>query len=432
MRVRAVLLLSLLAGAVLGYAGAGTVERDGATPVVLITIESLRADHVGPCYGYDRETAPAICEIARDGVLFEQAYSQGSETPMSIPVLLSGRSPRTVGLESWEHTPGEELVTIAETLDAAGYETDAAIIPESWRTGTFTGDFEETLAHPNDIRFDRDRFLWYFIRAQVHEPYTPPAEFRRWDTLDIPTDDIGPWFERQVRKDAGEVPVEDIVALYDGEVREASEDEGHGVRYIIERLKDAGRYDDALIIVTADHGERLRAEEIADHGGTPAPEVTHVPLIIKFPHSEHARRRVTTPVRHMDVVPTIHDVLNITGAPPVDGTSLLPVIRREETAIGPIIAAGRPRTGWGIIEHPYELVVDNMTVDCDAGRSVLHRIRQDGSLTPIPDPDGTRHARLESELCAFYRGSDPPIQEKRDLSAALKERLREMGYLEER
>lgn len=136
--------------------------------IVLITLESTRADHL-PCYGYHRNTTPNICDLAEDGVLFENAYSQGTWTYISIPVLLTGLPANSVGFSNLKHSLSEEVDTLPEVLSNHGYST----IINAGRRGTLAQVKLSVSQDLKKIRVRKNRsFLWKHF-GPAHWPYTP-------------------------------------------------------------------------------------------------------------------------------------------------------------------------------------------------------------------------------------------------------------------
>lgn len=399
-------------------------RADRTPPVILITLESTRADHIGPCYGYERETAPNICDLAEDGVLFEQAYGQGSWTAAAIPALITGQNPATVGLSSLDQTIPDNATTLDRILRAAGYRTSAS--------------GRNMLFYPRDDPFMQrtgrtggPRFHWTFL-DEAHGPYLPDTRFRAWDTVSdaqytrIQNPDenytyLWEWWKRNVYDEIG---VNNTVALYDEEILQGDAQVGS----LIDTLKQPGNtlterknaYRDALIIVTSDHGERVASPDNPSHRGWPDARTTHVPLIIKFPDNRYAGTRITRPVRHIDIVPTVLDVLGIPVPEPVDGRSLLPLIRGDETGERTVYAAGNPTSHWWIRDG-----------------NTTHRIIQPETDCPPPSALDTVTPQNETEqlhtrLCRLYWDGvrDRPAFQEGNLSDAMRTRLEQMGYLQ--
>lgn len=326
------LLAAILIGSV-AVAGILPLLQSPAPPVILIGLESTRADHIGPCYGYSRTTAPNICSIAQDGILFERAYAQGTWTPVSVPTVLTARTPREVGVR-WgtNQSLADNLTTLAEVMDRNGYRTTTA------DTDTFR--FEDAnLLQGFRYRTTRDTiptsnqtntFVFAYF-GHPHVPYVAPDRSRRWDNLSMDTGALkaqlhAPSGANRWRQFVNTTPTRTVIDLYDGEIR----DMDVAVGRVLERLRAHDRYREALIIVFGDHGEGFgEHERLADHGGQPYQEVIRVPLIVKLPGNEHAGLRVDETVRLVDIPHTVLDVMGIDASFGTVGASLLPLINAQ-------------------------------------------------------------------------------------------------------
>lgn len=389
----------------------------GGPPVLFVTVESTRADHIGPCYGYHRDTAPALCDLAEDGVLFEQAYSQGSLTAMAAPALVTGKNPATVGLSDIGQVIPENVTTVGDRMQAAGYHIG--------------GQGRTAVLHPSDNPVARRTgelqypwFYWQFVDP-AHGPYLPPQAFRRWDTVSNETfqrlqnpeegpDSLWQWWKRNAYDVVG---VENVVALYDEEILEADA----RIAEPISQLKRRGTYEDTLIVVTSDHGERVHTPDNPGHvGGRPDERTTHVPLIIKFPDNRYAGTRVSRPVRHIDVAPTIYDVAGIDAA--TDGASLLPLIQGGEEGNRTVYAAANPWRYWWIRDGASSYSIANPEEACSSLTTLQNT---------VPATNGTE-MRLHHELCTLYRQghADRPAFHRPNLTDAMRDRLTRLGYLQ--
>jgi arylsulfatase len=323
--------LALLAlGAGIGLHAASRPAA-GTTNVVLITIDTLRPDHLG-AYGYPRPTSPHLDALAAESRVFHHAYSHGPATVIAVPALLTGRHPR----ESCDGVGGvaPAVHTIAERLRDAGYRT-GAVVSNSVLGPHYRG-FSEGFEHydarldvperarptmerlaPNtataalewiDATRDRPVFLWVHFQ-DPHGPYDPPAEHARLFVTDRPSgavlpvnDGVGgfggiPRYQfLDGRRDAG-----GYIDRYDAEIHFADEHVGR----LIDGLRQRRVLDDAIVVVSSDHGEALGENGYYfTHGEDLQPVLLRVPLIV-FDTRTRARGRVGAIVQHMDVAPTV-------------------------------------------------------------------------------------------------------------------------------
>jgi arylsulfatase A-like enzyme len=178
----------------------------------------------------------------------------------------------------------------------------------------------------------RDFFL--FIHTyQPHNPFSCPPPFNtmfldkkdKWKEIDILKLVGG---KKGVFTDLSERERENIISLYDAEVRYTDE---KLIKPLIQRLKELGLYDQTTLILTSDHGEEFYDHQGWEHGHTLYDELLKVPLIIKFPGSEYAKKRINSIVRLIDIMPTILDRMRIKySGLSLDGKSLIPVLKEKE------------------------------------------------------------------------------------------------------
>lgn len=286
--------------------------------VVLITIDTLRPDHLH-CYGYDKIQTPNLDSIAADGVRFEEAFTPIPITLPSHSVILTGTYPMMSGMHDFSgNNLSPEQPTLATVLRARGYDTGAVIAAAvlDRRFGLNHGfdfyydhfDFSR-LAETNLDLMERpanqvmDQALAWLARPRKkpfllwvhlydpHHPYAPPAPFNE-----------------QYKSN-----------LYDGEIAFTDTQLGRLLRY----LKEHGLYNQALLVVSGDHGEGLGEHNEKTHGFFIYNSTLHVPLIIKPPQWEKAARKVRSDqVSLVDLMPTMLGLLTVPVPPKVQGKNL--------------------------------------------------------------------------------------------------------------
>ncbi len=333
---------------------------DPARPnVILIVIDTLRADHVG-AYGYSRATTPNIDAFARDGVVFRQAISQGTFTKTSIASLLTSRLPHQHGVyrgvrrrESGDFRAdalGSDETTVAEILKSQGFLTGAWVRNPNLgpRSGLGQGfvTYEHTLRSIEMINAGFSSWLAqaaspyrvfaYLHYLDLHSPYRPRPPY---DTLfgtyaSIYAQGDRDRWERHIgtgrlhgRLDSlSQVDLDQLKALYDGLIRYVDDELGR----LFAELKRRGVYDNSLIIVTADHGEGFMEHGFLEHSNIPYDELVHVPLVIKLPESRFAGRTIERQVRLVDVMPTILEEVGVDVPRGLAGCSLSALVRGRD------------------------------------------------------------------------------------------------------
>lgn len=325
-------------------AATGTI-RDGDRPetsrrdVFLVTIDTLRSDHVG-CYGYQRIHTPAIDELANQGIRFAQAFTPSPITNTSHTSILTGLLPSAHGVSDFGVPLTPNHSTLAEILNKEGYRTAAFIgsvildsrklapgldrgfefydnFPEKTETKSRWGRLErrgmDVVQRAENWLSAHDagpHFVWVHL-YDPHDPYEPPPPYS------------------ETYKDQ----------LYDGEIAYADSALGHFISY----LKKRSWYEEALVIVVGDHGEGLREHGEDTHGIFLYDSTTHVPLIVKLPKEQEAGEALQQQVSTTDIFPTVLELLGIPAPASLDGASLKPIF----------LNAGAPaRTVWGETDYP--------------------------------------------------------------------------------
>ena len=369
-----------------------TAHRD----VFLITIDTLRADHVH-CYGYDRIRTPALDQLAKEGVWFAQAFTPSPITNSSHTSILTGLLPSSHGVSDFGVPLTPAHPTLAELLKESGYHTAAfigAVILDSKsfapgldRGFEFYDNFpEHTMTKSRWGRLERrgmeverhaeswlsahptgSRFVWVHF-YDPHDPYEPPPPYS------------------SIYKDR----------LYDGEIAYADSALGHFLAY----LKKQGWYDAALIVVVGDHGEGLGEHHEDTHGIFLYDSTTHVPLLVKLPNGREAGKEVEAQVRTTDIVPTILELVRSPMPERLDGASLKPFLDGTELA---------PRTVFGQTDYPLRF-----------GWAPLRSVRQGGfKFIEAPKPELYDLRSDSGELLNKYEPWNANVQELRKSLAEL-------------
>jgi arylsulfatase A-like enzyme/HEAT repeat protein len=354
----------------------GPVRREA--DVVLITVDALRADHVG-AYGYSRPTTPNIDALARRGVRFERAYAQAPHTSFSVTSMLTGRYyPTQARLE-----PGRSTDALPFQLRRYGWKT-AAFYPEAvfyveadklreFEASHFEFEYvkvEYLDAHARLAQiaefFEQERPRRVFLWIHFFEPHEP---YERWTGHDFGPRDID---------------------RYDSEIAYTDAAIGRVVSYF-----DKNR-PGTIFILTADHGEAFDEHKARYHGTSLYDEQVRVPLIIAVPGSP--AQVVAGPVELVDISPTILGLLDIP----------LP-IRMRGTDLGPWLAsppAPAERLGHAFAELEETRMVasvgDKLICQIKESFCAYHDLRTDpGELRNLADDNPARVAALRGELEAW-------------------------------
>ena len=319
--------------------------------VVLISIDSLRADHLGT-YGYARETSPNIDSLATQGVVFENTVSSSTWTLPAHATMLSALNSRVHGLIDDGKKLDDAATLVSEVFQRSGWRTAAVVSgPYLNHRFGFAQGFDvyddETVSfknHPSSHQgstssktheralelldgFGGDPFFLFLHYWDVHYDYDPPSPFDTMFDPDYEGDIDARGFERSaaINRDMNPRDLEHVVALYDGEITLVDMFLGR----LFDELKRRDLWDETMVIVTADHGDEFFEHNRKGHRKTLYRETLQVPLVIKFPASRWAGERVPAISGVVDITPTILEVAGFAGLRESNGRSLLPEMRGE-------------------------------------------------------------------------------------------------------
>ncbi|MHC4129665.1 MAG: sulfatase family protein [Planctomycetota bacterium] len=449
-------------------AGCGRVEQAEAAPadhlpnVLIVVLDALRADKLG-CYGFERNTSPAIDALARDpdAVVFRRHYVQGAATKPSTASLFTGQFLFQHGVvladlgQEIPHRPGfyptqalgDGHVMMAERFGRLGYETFGVVksyhlLPEFGYARGFDAYFT-----PDRVQADGDRvnktirliqrsgapFFGYLHLNACHHPFRPGFRHRGYmerfgfeyderarirDGIDFTTAQTKhAILDGELTLDPADVRFLNLV--YEAELRAVDE---ALVAPLIRTLKQIGRYDDTLIILTADHGEELYDHEGYAHGHALWEEIIHVPLIVKFPRGEkppHLGHEVNEATQSIDLLPSL---LSYCGRPieeDVPGADIF-----QERIRGSAFC--ETHLEWALIRGDHKLIDGG-------GRTLLFNLATDPkerSNLAETEPDRVEDLRAAAEALQAFVAAGPreaPLTET-ELSQEAIRALRSLGY----
>ena len=424
MKARAALLVSTLWLLVGLSAGASAQGKTPPPDVFLITIDTLRADHVH-CYGYDRVQTPALDGLAKDGVRFAQAFTPSPITNTSHASILTGLLPGSHGVTDFAVPLSPSHPTIAELLKKQSYHTAAfigavildskALAPGFDRGFDFYDNFPEH--PPTKSRWGRverrgmevvqhaeawlsqhpagPHFMWVHL-YDPHDPYEPPAPYS------------------QTYKDH----------LYDGEIAYADSALANFIVY----LKKSGRYGSAIIAVSGDHGEGLGEHHEETHGIFLYDSTTHVPLIVKLPGSADAGTVVNAQVRTVDIAPTLLELVGAAALKKRDGESLTPYFAAGDKTERPAFGeTDYPlRFGWA----PLRSVRAGGFKYIEAPRPEFYDLHADAPELDNKYEPWNERVQKSRAMLAELRAKEPPPEASRGMvgQGTINE-LKALGYL---
>ena len=471
LRSLTLVLLLLMPLATAGGLLAWLAAEDPRPSVLLITVDTLRADHLG-IYGYERATSPNVDRLAEGCAVFDNAYTHSTASGPSHATMLTGLYPPSHGAVGNGIELPQGQITLAETLQAAGYET-AAFVSHKFTSGEFGLDqgFDHSRLHvvpsrprtpedpPSDPphrvfdaavewlddRGDKPFFAWLHLQ-HPHLIYNPPPP---WNTrfgeplpderrlYDFDALDEFMYYET----DFAQAELDRLVQLYDGEIAYVDDQ----LERVFRTLRERGLSEETIVVFTADHGEMLFEESrprMVGHGPLPFEPVMRVPLLLCAPDAPWKGRRVPQRVGLVDLAPTLHDLVGLDPSPRHQGRTLMPIVRGEEGD------AREVEHSWSVDAHGAVRATtqsSRMKLICfERGPKwscELYDLERDpGESTDVKDDPDYRSGggRYAGEVIALYRASrrfraESHIQMAGPVSrrsAEVRAMLREAGYLD--
>ena len=410
--------------------GAGAKSAPAGANALLITIDTLRADHLG-CYGYAPASTPGIDGMARSGVLFRRVHAHNVVTLPSHANVLTGLYPVVHGVhDNTGFRVPKNVETVASMLKAKGFACGAFVgaFPVDSRFGLDRGfdiydDFYGDATGASDFRFVERRaedvvtpFLeWLDSRPRPAGASrgNPPVRWFAWVHLYDPHSPYDPPEPFKAKFSA---------APYDGEIAYADSQVGR----LLSHLRDKGWMDSTYTVLTSDHGEGLGDHNEATHGIFTYESTLRVPLVVIGPAVQP--RVIQATVRHVDVVPTLLDLLGQPIPAALNGRSLAPLLfgKGDEApadAYFEAISASLNR-GWaplrGLISGRYKYIdlpiQELYDLEADPLEAVNLAAKQPATIK-----------ELQGKLAAIHRPGERVVPGTEDAETI--EKLRSLGYV---
>lgn len=321
---------------------------------LLIVLDASSAPYFS-VYGDPHDTSPRLAALAEDGVVFEHAMSASATTGASTGSLITS-TPVSVHRQKGDPSLPASLTTLGEALVAGqvatwavlanpnaggasrGFERGYQVVERAYRGKAFDDAGNGVFPTPDDVllpsiaRLDADGPgpTWMYLHfLQPHSPYSAPEALTRrfgadpsrpWATL------VDEFSQANRARQASPALIAEMEARYRANIVWIDEAMGR----LIDHLKQKGLYDEALIVVTSDHGEAFFKHRFFGHTATLYDDMVHVPLIIKPPRSmgiPAGRQKV--PVGTEDLAPTLVSYFGLPIPPSFQGDDLLPLLRGD-------------------------------------------------------------------------------------------------------
>ena len=469
---------------------------EGPRAIVLVSIDTLRADHLG-LYGHERFTSPVLDEVARQGVVFEDASAPSPWTLPSHASMLSGLSPFEHGLVSAQRGLSSEVETLADWFNVAGWKTSAIVNtlflrrekhgitrgfedylavkrsdykqkePSSWVTDEAIARIQDQgedplflFVHYYDVHADYTSLEAY--EKVLVGPYEGSADGSAWQLMRANFDPVhiegclaefdpdrceygSKEIPRRIDADMERVSfdgedVRHLRELYDAGIRQMDTELGR----LFSFLKETGRDQDTLIVVTSDHGEEFMEHGRVDHFLTMYQESLRVPLILSGPGIPDGER-FGEPVSLIDIAPTVLSLADLPIPDRVEGRDLSALWRGgeafdwQERLLFGEASGGHEHAHWlpdvypiyrSVREGRYKLVERKQGAELSFELFDLEL--DEGEQNNLYD----EKPEVASRLIAYLSGRDQtqgggagPQGAEVELDAAEREELRALGYV---
>ncbi len=414
-------------------AGCTAPRSDPPTNLIVISVDTLRADHMS-LYGYGRDTTPRLTSFADRAVTFERARAPWPKTVPSMVSMFTGRPPHVTGVmfRSRDQYVRDEELLLAEIAQQQGVDTGAVIANGVLGSATNFGqgfdDYIETytmIQGPVGYRADTvttaatqwlkgrtpdDPFFLWVHYVDPHATYQPPAEYAKpffedemYDPtflrLNADTNFDGGVAGSYWRRNGEQRELGWYVANYDGEIAFTDAEIGR----LLDVIEERGFLSNSLVVFTADHGESLGDHDyFFEHGWYPYNATAWIPFIVYWPGAPEPGRRVTYPVSLVNLAPTITDLMGweVSEPVPFHGRSLVPVLMGERSRVDDYVVVEAGEGGlqkneflraiedsrWKLIHvpnEPYQRGMQKMPYELSM-RFVLTQWKLRTSLLSIP------------------------------------------------
>ena len=420
---------SLLVLIVLVLCGSGLTSGASKPNIILITLDTVRADRMG-FLGSQKGLTPHLDAVAKQGVVFERAYSQAPITPVSHATILTGTFPQFHGVRNFGDRLPASVPLISDVLHGQGYHTAAFVSsiildPKNGFASGFERGFdvydagfhrqktgekrEASMQRRGEVTLGRALdwleknksgpfFLWLHL-WDAHDPYSPPEPFKtKFATT----------------------PYNGCIAYVDATVEK-----------LFDYLRKQGLYDGAVIAIAADHGESLGEHGELTHSIFLYDSTIHVPLVLKLPGNRSAGARVTATASLVDLAPTLLESIAVAAPPAMQGRSLLPLIGNAQAGDRPSVAVGdhsERSFGWSALVS----MRTNQELYVRAPRPELYETATDpGSKDNLYASRRPQAVRLDGQLDNFIKriSLGAPQAEHGGLDEKSMEKLSALGYV---
>ena len=443
-------------------------ERRPVRNVLVVSIDSLRADHVG-CYGYPKPTTPAMDEFAAGNLRFENSYSSSPWTLPTHASMFTGLTPTAHGATKFKSSLRPGAKTLASVLKKNGLKTVAVVCApllqkryglhngfDIYDTDLIPPEYEEALLSKVAGKvtdkalkyFDENSNNPFFLFLHYWDPhydYNPPKEYADIFDPDYEGSINGQniRYRKDMTPDMNPRDLRHIVSLYDAEIRYTDDQ----IKRLLAGLAGRGLDSNTMVIITSDHGEEFLEHGWKGHTNTCYEESIKVPLMMKIPWVNPALSVSKEYVGTIDIFPTILDALNVKNEGLIfQGLSLMSTITQDkklprsyltaETRYGhtapPLTKVGP----WKALITPDRHKFHDYGKKSKGYRSLLFDLDEDpGEQADLsekrPELSGQYHKTLSDEFARQKQLSQKiKLSENKKLDKKTKEVLQGLGYVQ--
>jgi choline-sulfatase len=393
----------------------GSSQAASRPRIVLVTLESVRADHAA--VSRTKPKMPNLAALAKQSIAFENAYSQSPGTVASEATILSGNYPQSHGASELGGSLSASVPYLSDLLRAKGYRTAAFVgsillDPRNGFAPGFERGFSIYDAGFKEVQPDPTKAV---------RPYRDAVQVITRAVSWLTRNGAGPFFLWVNFGDASALsrPAYDRAILADDEA----------LGKLIAALRTQKLYDDCIIVVAADHGQSLGAHGEETHGVFLYDETTHVPLLVKLPQNQLAGKRVKGRVRLVDIAPSVLEGAGLPVPSQMQGQSLLRVAKvAPDTDQAAYARSDFPQQafGWSVLEswrsgrYLYVRAPKPELYDLSSDPNATHNLAQ--SSKAITDT-------MASQLAAFDSHFGGEKTSGNGLTSSEMEKLASLGYV---
>lgn len=444
-----------------GLGGCAEADRSDRPNVIVITLDTTRADHIG-CYGHKRPTTPHLDALAADAVRYDTAYAVSSWTLPSHASLFTGKFPSAHGArydsegpislvqkggikgpETWgryrARPMSDQEITLAQVLGEYGWET-GGVIAGPWLKRVFglskgfdfwdDSNFQD-LGARGELNgrpaVDVTRVAIEFIEEHKDEPFFLFLNYYDAHGPRIVDDEFRNKF--WPGPDPAKATPVFLLSLYDAEINYAD----HHFGVLIEHLKQNELYEDCWIVVLSDHGELMGDNGLWGHGDCLSEAEIRMPLIIKEPGPDRPRGVDSTPVQQIDIMPLLLSRLKLPLPPNMQGSPRLGRDHPMIAEVNPLPLPGNPQRDWRqmgdwrvVLDGPWKFVWGSR------GRHALYNLETDpGETTNLLEQEGDRVGRMQQQLEDYMAALPAPgeLGEIGEIDPETLRLLESLGYI---